>query len=71
MSFQSINNRTMKTIYRIFFEGESGYVVIGTRRMSMDDAVELFSIKMANTLKAMEDGRISKAITMSVKEIKP
>lgn len=65
-----MNDGAMKSIYRIFFEDESGYVIIGTRRMSIDDAVDEFRIRMLNMLKAMEDGRLSKAVTLSIKEIK-
>lgn len=65
-----MNDRTMKTVFRIFFEGETGYVIVGTRRMSIDEAADMFRIRMLNTLKAMEEGNLSKAITLSVKEIK-
>lgn len=60
----------MKTIFRIFFEEETGYVIVGTRKMSIDEAADMFRLKMFNTLKAMENGDISKAITLSVKEVK-
>ena len=60
----------MKNIFRISFEEETGYVIVGTRRMSIDEAADMFRLKMFNTLKEMENGFFSKAITLSVKEVK-
>lgn len=65
-----MNDSIMKAKFRISFEEETGYVVVGTKRMSVDEAADMFRLKMFNTLKAMENGYLSKAITLSVKEVK-
>lgn len=69
--FQSMNDGVMKNKFRIFFEGEAGYVIVDKERMSMGKAALEFHQKMLNTLKAMEDGKLSKAITITVEEIEP
>lgn len=69
--FQSINDGAMKNKFRIFFDGESGYVIVDKERMSIGKAALEFHRRVLNTLLAMETGKVSKAIEIIVKEVEP
>lgn len=66
-----MNKGTMKKTFRIELDEELYHVRVNGKRLSMIDAADTFQVRMLNTLQAMEDGMISRAIEVVVKEVKP
>lgn len=61
----------MEDKYRIEVDDKPYHVRVNGKRLSQIDAADTFQIRMLNTLRAMEDGIISRAIEITVKEVKP
>lgn len=61
----------MKNKYRVEINDELGHVRVNGKRYSIIDAADIFHVRMLNTLQAMEDGIISRAIEVIVKEVEP
>lgn len=66
-----MNSSYMENKYRVEFDDELGHVRVNGRRFSIIDAADIFHVRMLNTLQAMENGILSKAIEVVVKEVKP
>ncbi|MBQ2439139.1 MAG: hypothetical protein II267_04580 [Paludibacteraceae bacterium] len=61
----------MENKYRIEIDDELGHVSINGKRFSITDAPDIFKIRMFNTMCAMKDGIVSRAIEVIVKEVEP
>lgn len=61
----------MENTYRVEINDELGHVRVNGKRYSMIDAADNFHVRMLNTLQAMEDGIISRAIEVIIKEVAP
>lgn len=61
----------MKNKYRIEFDDEQGHVRINGKRFSIADATDIFKFRMFNTMCAMEDGKVSRAIEVTIEEVEP
>lgn len=59
----------MENKFRVEIDDEVGYVRVYGKRWSIDDAADIFYVKMKNTMRAMEKGVVSKAIEVIVKEV--
>ena len=66
-----MNDSDMENKYRVEFNDELGHVRVNGKRYSIIDAADIFHVRMLNTLQAMEDGIISRAIEVIVKEVTP
>lgn len=66
-----MNDRSMENTYRIEFGDELGHIRVNGKRFSIIDAADIFHIRMLNTLQAMENGIVSRAIEVIVKEVEP
>ena len=71
MRFQSMFDSGMKNTYRIEIDDELGHVRVNGKRWSIIDAADIFHVRMLNTMQAMEKSIVSKAIEVTVKEVKP
>lgn len=61
----------MKNKYRIELDDELGHVRVNGKRFSITDATDIFKFRMFNTMCAMEDGEVSRAIEITIKEVEP
>lgn len=61
----------MKNKIRIELEDNLYYVRVNGKKMSIRTAADIFRIRMLNTMNAMGVGKVSKAIEIIVKEVKP
>ena len=66
-----MNDGGMKNTYRIEFGDELGHVRVNGKRLSIIDAADIFQLRILNTLQAMENGIVSRAIEVIVKEVEP
>ena len=71
MKFQSMFDSDMENKYRIELEDDLGYVRVNGKRYCIIDAADIFHVRMLNTMRAMEDGIVSGAIEVTVKEVRP
>lgn len=61
----------MNNTYRIKIDGESGYVRVNGERFSINDAADIFWFRMLNTMNAMKEGKVSKAVEITIREVRP
>ncbi|MBQ2044742.1 MAG: hypothetical protein II261_07895 [Bacteroidaceae bacterium] len=61
----------MENKYRIEIDDELGHVRVNGKRWSIIDAADIFHVRMLNTMQAMEKSIVSKAIEVTIKEVKP
>ena len=61
----------MKNTYKIEIDEKSQYIVVNGKRMSIFTAADIFRVRMLNTMIAMKEGKLSKAIEVIVKEVIP
>lgn len=61
----------MENKYRIEIDDELDHVRVNGKRWSIDDAADIFRIRMLNTMRAVEKGVVSRAIEVIVKEVEP
>lgn len=61
----------MKNKYRIELDDDLGHVRVNGSRWTIIDAADNFHVRMLNTLQAMENGIVSKAIEITIKEVEP
>ena len=61
----------MENRYRVEVSARPKHVLVNGKRFSIIDAADIFHVRMLNTLQAMEDGIISRAIEVIVKEVEP
>ena len=61
----------MENKYRVELEDDLNHVRVNGKRLSIIDAADIFKIRMFNTMCAMEDGIVSRAIEVIVKEVEP
>lgn len=69
--FQLMNDSDMDNKYEIELEDDLNHVRVNGKRLSIIDAADIFHVRMLNTLQAMEDGVVSRAIEVIVKEVTP
>lgn len=69
--FQLMKNGSMENKIRIEVSAEPYHVLVDGKRYSIIDAASIFHVRMLNTLQAMDDGIISEAIEVIVKEVAP
>lgn len=61
----------MENKIRIEVSAKPFHVLVNGKRYSIIDAADIFHVRMLNTLQAMEDGIISRAIEVIIKEVTP
>lgn len=61
----------MKNKIRIELDDDLGHVRVNGDRWTIIKAADNFHVRMLNTLQAMENGIVSKAIEITIKEVEP
>ena len=61
----------MEKTYKIVFDEKSNYFMVDDKRVTMFAAAGNFRNRMLQTLIAMKEGNLSKAIKLTVEEIEP
>lgn len=59
----------MENTYKIELDEKSHYIVVNGKQMTMFTAADIFRVRMLNTMIAMKEGNLPKAIEVIVKEI--
>ena len=59
----------MNNKYRVKIDDVPGYVRVNGKRFSIINAADIFRVRMLNTMNAMENGVLSRAIDVIVKEV--